>query len=80
MWGTVNVNMIANFVFINSDVSEADFEWKPHTEVIDEIIAILVLWLTLLCVLPIWLESAPISPPQPPLSLRINNLGDRNTW
>lgn len=35
--------MIANFVFINSDVSEADFEWKPHTEVIDELIAILVL-------------------------------------
>lgn len=37
------MNMIANFVFINSDVSEADFEWKLHTEVIDEIIAILVL-------------------------------------
>lgn len=61
MHRTADMNKIASFVFINSHVSKADFEWKlhVHAEVTDEIIAIHVLWLTQLCgvqvlVLPIW--------------------------
>lgn len=45
MHRTADMNKIASFVFINSHVSKADFEWKlhVHAEVTDEIIAIHVL-------------------------------------